>query len=200
MREKKILKLTLTAIFSAISVLLYLIKFPLPIFPAWLEVNFSMIPILFLAIFVGGKEAVFAVILRYLIKLTMSNTGGIGELSDLILGLFAVIVFSVVYRKSNDTKRYLLAAGLSSLAWIFAGCIANKYISIPLYFSDTQTFANSLGIIPGVTPKNAMFKYLLYAVAPFNLILSLANYIICFIVYLRFKNTNCNLNKTNIVK
>ena len=77
--------MTRVAIFGAISTLLYIfIKFPVPFLPSFLEFHFDEIPI-FIAGFAYGPLSAFCVILvKTIIKLPMTSTLGVGELSDFI--------------------------------------------------------------------------------------------------------------------
>ena len=58
MKKNAIKRISFVAIFAAISIILYCyVKFPLPIFPSFLDINFSMIPILICAFMLGPWDA-----------------------------------------------------------------------------------------------------------------------------------------------
>ena len=80
--DKRIKKLVLTALFSAMSVLLYLFpKFSLPFFPSFLEMNFSMLPLMILGFACGAMYGGVGVLLRFASNLIIegSITAGVGE-------------------------------------------------------------------------------------------------------------------------
>lgn len=69
MKKNAIKRISFVAIFATISTLLYCyVKFPLPIFPSFLDINFSMIPILICAFMLGPWDACACVIIRCLLK------------------------------------------------------------------------------------------------------------------------------------
>ena len=74
MRGFSIKRLTLVAIMSAISGVLYcFLKFNIPIFPIFLDINFSMIPIIIVAFMLGPIDASIVVLIRFIMKIIMHN-------------------------------------------------------------------------------------------------------------------------------
>ena len=73
--------MTKVAIFSAISIVLYFIKFPLPfLFPDFLDIQFSNLPAILGGLVMGPIGGVLIVVIRTLIKLPFTSTAGVGEL------------------------------------------------------------------------------------------------------------------------
>jgi len=190
--DNKVKKLVLTAIMAGISVLLYLFpKFSLPFFPSFLEMNFSMLPIMICGFACGPMCGGICVLLRYVSNLIIegSITAGVGEIMDLMLGAVVVISASLIYKlvKMKATKRSLLSLGIGVVVWIFMGAILNVFYAIPLYLKlyfngNVNILVSALKVIPGVTVDNYMFKYILYAVIPFNMILATVVLVITFFV------------------
>ena len=88
-RKNTIKFIARVGIFSAISAILYLLPFPpfkFSIFPAvaFLEVNFSEVPAMIAGFAYGPLAGFLVIVLRFLIKLPLSNTGFIGEFADLM--------------------------------------------------------------------------------------------------------------------
>ena len=190
--DNKVKKLVLTAIMAGISVLLYLFpKFSLPFFPSFLEMNFSMLPIMICGFACGPMCGGICVLLRYVSNLIIegSITAGVGEIMDLMLGAVVVISASLIYKlvKMKTTKRSILSLGIGVVVWIFMGAILNVFYAIPLYlklyFNDNvNALVGALHIIPGVNANNYMVKYIFYAVIPFNLMLGFVVMSITFLV------------------
>ena len=190
--DKRIKKLVLTALFSAMSVLLYLFpKFSLPIFPSFLEMNFSMLPLMILGFSCGAMYGGLGVLLRYVSNLIIegSITSGVGEIMDLMLGAAIVIPASLIYRyiKMKEPKKTLISLVIGLSCWIVFGALLNIFYAIPLYlklyFGDNvNALVGALHIIPGVNASNYMAKYIIYAVIPFNLILGFVVMSVTFLV------------------
>lgn len=191
--SKNLKKLILTAILAAISCILYYFpKFPLPIFPSFLEINFSMLPIFIAGFALGYEEGVLVVLIRFLVKLLIisTHTAGVGEIADLIMGSVIIVPTSIFFSKTKKTTKSLVVALLMGLViWVLAGVLSNWLFSVPmylkLYFGDNiDALCGALQVLPGnITSSNYMWKYLLFAVVPFNLIIGTVVLIVTFLVY-----------------
>lgn len=193
MKNSKIRKITITAFLAALSTILYyFVKFPLaliiPIIPPFLEVNFSMVPVLLGGYMVGPIYGVVVVLVRFLVKLPSTSTAGVGELADFLIGVSIVVVSSIIYKKNKTKKGAFLSLTFGCLVWIITSLFVNAFILIPtyinLYFNgDVNGLVSLLSAIPGITSENYLIKYVLYGALPFNTILSLMVCVITFIVY-----------------
>lgn len=191
--DKRVKKMILTSIFAAMSVLLYLFpKFSLPIFPSFLEINFSMLPIVICAFSCGPLFGGACVLIRCIVNLIIegSVSVGVGEIMDLILG-FAVVLgsgFMYKYLKVKEPKKSIFSLLVCIGIWILAGVLLNVFYAVPaylkLYFNGNKDALVSVlsKTIPGVNSSNYMGKYVLYAVIPFNLILSSVVCLVTFFV------------------
>ncbi len=189
MKKNAIKRISFVAIFAAISAILYCyVKFPLPIFPSFLDINFSMIPILICAFMLGPWDACVCVILRCLLKWILppgTGTQYVGEIADVLNGLAVVIPAGLIYQKASFKYKTLLSFGVVVIAWVTMAIISNIFINIPwftqLYFkgdmtpligmSNTAFQLISFGRIEA-TQETFMLCYVFLAVIPFNLLLS----------------------------
>lgn len=189
MKKNTIKRISFIAIFATISTLLYCyLKFPLPIFPSFLDINFSMIPILICAFMLGPWDACVCVIIRCLLKWILppgTGTMYVGEVADVLNGLAVVIPSGLIYQKLQGKHKSVLAFSIAIVAWVIMAIIANIFINIPwfthLYFKGDMTpligMSNSafqlisFGRIEA-TKDTFMVCYVFLAVIPFNLLLS----------------------------
>lgn len=188
-------KIALTAILSTLATILYMfIKFPLPmLFPYFLDFQVSNLPAIIGGFLLGPVYGSLIVIIRFLIKLPFSSTQYVGELADLIIGLAVVISSSIIYIKNKTRKGALIALTTSTVIWVITSVLLNRYVLVPFYIElffkgDVNAFVNICKIIPGINEQNYMQKYLVYAVLPFNLLLSISVNLITFLVYKRLSN------------
>ncbi|HOA63750.1 MAG: ECF transporter S component [Acholeplasmataceae bacterium] len=188
-------KIALTAILSTLATILYMfIKFPLPmLFPSFLDFQVSNLPAIIGGFLLGPVYGSLIVIIRFLIKLPFSSTQYVGELADLIIGLAVVISSSIIYIKNKTRKGALIALTTSTVIWVITSVLLNRYVLVPFYIElffkgDVNAFVNICKIIPGINEQNYMQKYLVYAVLPFNLLLSISVNLITFLVYKRLSN------------
>lgn len=196
MNKKNIIKrISFIAAFGAISAVLYcFLKFPLPIFPSFLDINFSMIPIIICAFMLGPWDAAVCVILRCLVKWIYpgTGTGYVGEIADVLIGLAASIPAGFIYHKTELKRKTVLAFALVVVCWGVMGVLSNIFINIPWYsnfyfhadYYKTGVPEPLVGMVGDavqlisfgnltVTKSNFMLLYIVLAVIPFNLMLSL---------------------------
>lgn len=189
MKNRKLYKITVVSVFSALSAILYMyLKFPLPfMFPSFLDIQLSTLPAIIITLMFSKYEGISVIILKTLIKLLIQGTTSayIGELGDIILGVAVVLALS-----KNLKKGIIKALIYSCITWVIAAAIINYFILVPtyikLYFNDNvSNFIKTLKILPNVNENNYMILYLLLSVIPFNIILSSLVSFLSFIIYKR---------------
>ena len=84
-------KLTITAMLAAVSSVLMFFSFNVPLMPSFIKMDFSELPALFASITLGPVSGVVVCLVKNLVNLFFSTTGGVGELSNFILGAFFVL-------------------------------------------------------------------------------------------------------------
>lgn len=194
-KTKSIKKMVTISILSALSVVLYyFIRIPasliFPFMPPFFKIHFSSIPVYIGGYLFGPISGSIIVIIRFIAKLPGSSSIGVGELSDLIIGLVTVLVSSIIYHKKKTKSSAIVATSSIVIIWTIVAIISNWLFIIPIYIS-LYGFDNVLGLlnnIPGITADNYMFYYILIGVIPFNLILSVIVSIVTFFTYKRLSN------------
>ena len=184
MRKKVIKRMCFDAIFASISLILYVFgpKFPFPfIFPGFLDIQFSMLPILIITFMLGPIDGLIVILVRFFVKVFAfsSFTSPYGEISDLIYSIVVVLVVSLVYSKLKkqenvSSKRRFVTLLISIVgSWIVGGLLSNSF-SIPIYclIMGKETVYNMVAIFPFVNESNWVLYYFTLAVIPFNLLLS----------------------------
>lgn len=198
MRKSKNLLIAKIAIFSALSTVLYFIRFPLPPFPAFLEIQFSNLPAIIGGFIMGPIQGVIIVIIRTIIVLPFSTTQYVGELADLLIGVLVILVTSFVYKSVNTKKGGVLSLVLGIFTWTISAAICNRVILIPYYMKvyglTANDFINVLNVIPWakmfktINETNYMQVYITTCAIPFNIIVSFLVSLITFIVYKKVSN------------
>ena len=205
-------RLVFDAVFAALTTVFYIFfkiegKF-IPIFPSFLDINFSMIPVIICAFMIGPWDAAICIVIRCLLKWLFvgSGTGYVGELADVLIGLAACIPAGLIYHKTNFKHKGLLALASVVVGWVLMGIISNLFINIPwytaLYFKQNYYKTGVPDALVGMTSdaikaitfgnvtltsQNYMPMYIIFAVIPFNLILSLGVVLITAPIHNRLK-------------
>lgn len=212
--NKMILRISLDAILAAIASVLYVFcELPISpaIFPSFLKINPSMIAVIIVAFMIGPWDASLVVCIRMVAKFILkgTQTSGVGEVADLLIGMLTVIPSGIIYNYTNLKHKNLFSFLAIIIFWVLAGVITNLFINIPFYknvagFSD-EILAKAIGkpvsIITfglikakNITANNYMLYYILFSVIPFNLILSLIVVFITIPIHKRLKGFYSNFN------
>ena len=187
-RSEKIKKYAAIAIFSGLSVALYYLRVPFPIF-TFLKIQFSCVPAYIVGFLLGPASGAMVIFIRTAICTPFTHSLCVGEIADLLIGLATVITSSVVYMKNKTKHQATIALIFGSAAWIVVAIIANYILLVPLYIqlyfnADVNAFIGMLsGGIPTINESNYMLLYTLLGVIPFNFLMTALCSVITFIVY-----------------
>jgi len=204
MKTNRTLFFVLIANLVALSVIFYIFpKIPLPfIFPSFLELQLSNLPAIIGGFALGPVAVAIIVVVRTLVKLLFlpTSTAFVGETVDVIIGISTVVVSSVIYKKIHTRKGAVIGMFAGMATWTIIAILANWLFVLDFYLElffggDMTVLLGVLEIIPGITASNYMGKYLLYAILPFNLLLSGIVYGITFVVYKRISGFIQSLNE-----
>lgn len=177
--------ITATAVLSALSTVLMMLSFSVPFMPSFLKLDFSELPALIASFSMGPVSGVLVCLIKNLLNLPFSTTGGVGELCNFLLGACFVLPAGLIYRFRKNRRTALLAALLGALAMAFASLPLNYFISYPMYMKFLpleQIIGMYQAIFPGV---NGLFQCLLIFNVPFTFLKGLLDTILTFLVYKR---------------
>lgn len=157
-------KMTIIAILSAVSFLLMYLKFPLIPTANFLEVDFSLVPILFGLLILDTKASFAILLVRTLLKLILNNQG-----PSTIIGLpmniaaMSIFILAVAYfwKKDQTIKNYIKTAIVATIGSTLVMLLLNYVYAVPVYVA----FANF-----DIKEILGLWNYLLMMVLPFNLL------------------------------
>ncbi|MBR3621631.1 MAG: ECF transporter S component, partial [Clostridia bacterium] len=116
--QKKIYKLTLTAVLSAVAFALMFIEISLPIIPSFIKFDISDLPALFGAFALGPVYGVVIELLKNILHILLKGTTSafVGELSNFLLGAVFCLTAGIIYARNKNKKTALTACLLGALA------------------------------------------------------------------------------------
>jgi riboflavin transporter FmnP len=143
-----------TALLGAVAfVLMRTVRFPIPGFPTFLEVDFSELPAIIGCIVVGPFVGLGVAVLKNGLALFNSYTGGVGELANLLVSLGYLLPLALMTRKNTQLNTVIFALIIGIFSMTGVGILANYFILAPLYGLEIDKIA-----------------YIFTMVLPFNLI------------------------------
>ena len=96
--------MTITAMLSALSFVIMFLDFSVPLMPSFIKMDISELPALIGSFAMGPVYGVLICLLKNILHLTISNSGGVGELSNFILGASFVFIAGMVYKHKKTRK------------------------------------------------------------------------------------------------
>lgn len=174
------------AMLSACAVILMQLEFALPfIAPPFYEFDLSELPALIGAFSMGPVAGVVIELIKVLVKLISTNTMGVGELSNFVLGCILVVPASLIYRRKKTKGMALVSLVVGGVSMAVLATILNAFVMIPLYSTLMNLPVEGIiqmgsAIFPFI---DSMFDFCLVCVLPFNLIKALVVSAITIFIY-----------------
>ncbi len=170
MERTKTHKLTVSAVLSAIAVLLMYLEIPLWFAPSFYEIDLSELPALIGGFALGPLWAVIIEAIKVLIAFFVkgSTTGGVGEFANFVIGISFILPATLIYKRNKTKKSAIIGMALGTLSLCVIGALINGFILIPMY----TKFLPIEQIIEMSKKVNGFVKdiktLVIFAVVPFN--------------------------------
>ena len=181
-------KIAMIGLFSAIAVILHIFDFPIPFLaPGFYKLDFSEIPALIGAFAFGPVAGVMIEFCKILLKLVIkgTSTAFVGDLANFVIGCSLVLPASVIYMFKKTKKTAVISCVAGSVFMTVFGTAFNGIYLLPAFsalFGMPMEAILSMGAeINGRI--NSVTTFVCYAVAPINIIKSVAASAITLLIY-----------------
>lgn len=172
---------------AAIAIILMLFDIPLPFAPSFYEIDFSEVPVMVgcfaMGPFAGALIEFVKILLNFVF--TGTDTAGVGELANFIIGCALCVPAGLIYRRKRTRTTALVGVAVGTVAMTVLGCMINAYILLPTYataFGMPMDALVEMGT--AVNPNiNSLATFVIFAVAPFNLLKGVLVSLIVFVIY-----------------
>ena len=178
------------AICSAIAAVLHMLDFPLLFLaPEFYKLDFSELPVMLCAFYLGPSAGVACEAVKIVLKLLLkgTSTAFVGDFANFVIGCSLVLPASIVYhiKKSRGSAIWGLLTGTVILT-IFGSAFNGIYL-LPKF---SQLFGLPLEniIAMGASINSSIYSvssFVLFAVAPLNLIKGLVISVLTMLLYKR---------------
>ena len=183
--QSKTRKITVTGMLSAIAFILMYLDFSVPFMPSFIKMDLSELPALIGSFALGPVSGVIICLIKNLLHLMKTTTGGVGELSNFILGATFVFVAGLFYQKMKTKKGALLGSVVGALAMAVISVITNYYIVYPIY-TNFMPMEAIIGAYQAILPSaDSLLKCLIIFNMPFTFIKGMLSVLITFLIYKR---------------
>lgn len=175
------------AMLAAIAVILMLFEIPLPFAPSFYEIDFSEVPVMVgcfaMGPFAGALIEFVKILLNFVF--TGTDTAGVGELANFIIGCSLCVPAGLIYRRKRTRTTALVGMIIGTLAMTVIGCLINAYVLLPTYAAAFGMPLDTLvemgtAVNPNIT---SVATFVIFAVAPFNILKGVLVSAIVFLIY-----------------
>lgn len=180
------------AVLGALAGVVMLLEFPLPVAPPFYEMDLSEIVVLVGGFAMGPLAAVAieAVKIAVNLILTGSDTVGVGELANFLMGIALVVPPCLIYKHTplKNTRKGAAVGMIAGVVFCAAvSAVLNVYMLIPFYSTAyglpiEQIIAMGAQVFKTV---DSVWMLALCCVVPFNLIKGTVDCLVVFLCYKR---------------
>lgn len=192
-------KLTVTAMLTAVAVVLQYIEVSIPIVPSFIKLDFSDLPELIGSFAIGPTAGVLICFLKNLIHLPFGSSAAVGELSNFILGAVFVFVAGVIYKIKKTKTTALIGCLVGALSMAITSIFSNYFIVYPVY--STLWFGGDMNLIVDMyklilPSSDTLLKSLLIFNLPFTFVKGLIDSVLAMIIYKPLSNLIIKMNNS----
>ena len=180
-------KLAVTGIMSAVSAVLMMLSFNIPIMPSFIKMDFSELPALITAFSIGPVWGVAVCLIKNLVNLPFTTTAGVGELSNFVLGAMLVLPAGLIYEKNKTRVGALVGAAVGSLIMAVVSIPWNYFVTYPAFVKILNFPLEAiLGMYQKINPSvDGLLQALLVFNLPYTFCKGLVISLLTFLVYKR---------------
>ncbi len=178
-------KIAMTALLGALSTVLMMLSFSVPFMPGFIKMDFSELPALIAAFSMGPISGIAVCLIKNVVNVFMTTTGGIGEIANFLLGVAFVTPAALIYNRLKSRRGALIGSAVGALSMALLSLPINYFITYPIYsqFMPLDVIVNMYQqIIPNV---DGLLMCLIVFNVPFTLLKGAADATITFLIYKR---------------
>lgn len=175
------------SVLGVISMVLMFFDLSVWFAPPFLKLDISDLPSLIGAFAMGPMAGVIVQLLKNVLNLLIegSATGGVGEISNFLVGSVLAYTAGLIYYKKKTFKRAVMGLALGVVLMSIFASLSNYFVIFPLY-SKILPLDKIIEMASMLNKYVVDYKSLiLYAVVPFNLLKGGVVSVITLLIYKR---------------
>ncbi len=177
--------LVVTAMLSAIGYVLMLLNFSVPFMPSFIKLDISELPALIASFSLGPVYGVAVCLVKNLLNMLQTQTFGIGDLSNFLLGTMFVLPAGVIYQRMKSRKGALIGSLAGAVIMALGSVLTNIFLVYPLYynFMSKEAILNAYqAILPAM--KSVEQSIIVFNM-PFTFLKAMLSVLVTFLIYKR---------------
>ncbi len=176
-------RMVMTAILSALSSVLMFFSFNVPLMPSFIKMDLSELPALIAAFSMGPVYGAIVCLVKNLVNVFSTTTGGVGELSNFMLGVFFVVPAGIIYKMRPKFSGAVIGSIVGAAMMAVLSVFSNYYVVYPIYTAFMPMDA-IIGMYQAINPSvRNLWQCLLLFNMPFTFIKGMVSAVITIAVY-----------------
>ena len=180
--QKRTRYLVISAMLSAVSIVLMQFDFSVPLMPSFIKMDLSDLPALIGSFSMGPLYGVIIALVKNLLHLLRTSTGGIGELSNFLLSALFVLPAGVIYQKKKTRKRAIIGAVIGAACMAVGSVITNYFIVYPVYTAFMPMETMYQAILPSIKNGDLLSCLVIFNM-PFTFVKAMLSVVITLLIY-----------------
>ncbi len=183
MRNAKVQWLVEMALLSAVATVLMMLSFSVPLMPSFIKLDFSELPALIASFLFGPVSGATVCLVKNLVNVLFTTTGGVGELSNFMLGVCFVVPAGIIYRFKKNRVSALVGSLTGAAFMAGVSIFTNYYVTYPVYtaFMPMETI---IGMYQAINPNvETLWDGLIWFNMPFTFIKGMLSVGMTFLIY-----------------
>ena len=150
------------AMLSAVAFVLQFLEFPVPLSPSFAKMDLSDLPALIGAFAYGPLWGVVIEAVKNALHLFQTQTGGVGELANFLMGSALVLPAGLIYARKKSRRTALIGCLVGSISMGIVSALANYFILLPMFemfMPIEQVIAAFADLVPFIHTKLDVVPY-----------------------------------------
>ena len=176
--------MAVVAIMSALSIVLMMLEFSVPVVPSFLKLDISDFPALQTSFAVSPLAGVAVCFLKNLLHLFFTTTSGVGELANFIISSAFVFPAGLLYKRLHTKTGAVLGSLIGAVSAAVICVPVNYFITYPFYAKVMIPMDVIIGLYQAILPfVDGLLEALLIFNLPFTFVKGTFCILLTFLVY-----------------
>ncbi|MBQ9845782.1 MAG: ECF transporter S component [Oscillospiraceae bacterium] len=182
-KRTDIRKMTSTAMLAAVSTVLMFFSFSVPLMPSFIKMDLSELPALIASFTFGPVSGITVCLVKNLINVFFTTTGGVGEVSNFLLGTMFVAPAGFIYQRMRTKKGAMIASVVGAATMAILSLFTNYFIVYPVY-TNIMPLEVIIGAYSAINPHvENLWQALLWFNVPYTFIKGMLSVVITMLIY-----------------
>lgn len=175
--------IAMTGLFAAAAFILQYLEIVVPFMPAFIKFDFSDLPALISAFAMGPVSGILVELIKNLLHSLASQSFGVGELSNFILGAIFVGVSGLIYKRDKTRKGAIIASVIGAACMAIISYPSNVFVVYPVYynFMPKEAILQAYQVI--ISSMKSVEQSILVFNVPFTFVKGMIDVVITLLVY-----------------